>query len=576
MKYLSFIIAFVLMLTSCTSEYFSSPTYNRVSIVGNLSVPFYNDQSRAVNSGYLEDGSIISFYSSGGLFADNLLLTYNNGRWNPPTELQWSAEPSDANITAYYPQISEQEFSFYENDGRLKDFLFTTCNIKYGNPVVLQFNHLFSQLVFQVTPILNRRLKNISFTPSISISSINFKKVQLTYTADNLHTTTFTKQESGIYTLIVPPASDMSVDITLETSDGNYTAQVTTSTFQQGHQYNYHLKSDYTCGINTAEDFIAFTYLINGKEYAGRTLEEFGSAVNGRMVYYLLNDIHFTSEDCNRLQSIGHYDPQNLNNMGFKDCLDGQNFSLYNLQLSSKEDMDSYALFSFVDTTGVIKNLNLINASFTGNHTCKYEALLIGRNNGTITGCHIKGNNTFTEVTDNKVGGMVGINRGYIINCSSENIEFQHSNGKAGGIVYSNYGKILNCYTSGCNFLHTISGAGICYTMEPQSEMKNCYAYKTSGYSPKKKYGSLANITNHSIIECGLYCDDNVKAVYSNYQTTPKQIYSYDASTLQTEDGTPAIDILNNWIENNAILYPQHTFYNWVTGDIPPITLQQP
>lgn len=130
MKYLSFIIAFVLMLTSCTSEYFSSPTYNRVSIVGNLSVPFYNEQSRAVNSGYLEDGSIISFYSSGGLFADNLLLTYNNGRWNPPTELQWSTEPSEANITAYYPQISEQEFSFYENDGRLKDFLFTTCNIK--------------------------------------------------------------------------------------------------------------------------------------------------------------------------------------------------------------------------------------------------------------------------------------------------------------------------------------------------------------------------------------------------------------------------------------------------------------
>lgn len=67
---------------------------------------------------------------------------------------------------------------------------------------------------------------------------------------------------------------------------------------------------------------------------------------------------------------------------------------------------------------------------------------------------------------------MVGINKGCIINCSSENIEFQHPNGNAAGVSYSNYGKILNCYTSGCNFLHTQYGAGICYTMEPQSEIK--------------------------------------------------------------------------------------------------------
>ena len=108
--------------------------------------------------------------------------------------------------------------------------------------------------------------------------------------------------------------------------------------------------------------------------------------------------------------------------MGFKDCLDGQNHALYNLYLTPKEDMDSYALFSCIDTTGIVKDLNIVNASFTGSHICKYEAILAGRNNGTIIGCHIKGNNTFVEMNDNKPGGMVGINKGCITKVSQVKI----------------------------------------------------------------------------------------------------------------------------------------------------------
>lgn len=576
MKYLSSVIVFFLMLTNCTSEYPSISHYTPVSIVGNIATPFCNKISRSSDNNFLKDGSIISFYSKGGLSADNLLLTYNSGRWHSSTELQWNSEPTDAYVAAYYPQISEQEPYFYENDGSLKDFLYSTANISYRNPVVLQFSHLFSQLVFQVAPTLNRHLKKISFTPSISINRIDFGKAQPIYTNENTHTTTFAKQENGIYTLIVPPAPDMSVAITLETSDGNYTAQLTSSTFQQGYQYKYNLKSDKECGISTAEDFIAFTHLINGEKYADRTLEEFGTSVNGIMVYYLLNDIHFTPEDCSRLQAIGHYDMKEYDDMGFKDCLDGQHYTLYGLQLSPKENINSYALFSFVDTTGIVKDLNLADASFSNSHTCKYEALLVGRNNGTITGCHIKGTNTFSGVSADQAGGIAGMNKGYIINCSAENIDFMLPNGGAAGVSFSNFGKILNCYTSGCNFLHTPSGAGICYTMEPKGEMKNCYSFKAAGYSPKKKFGSLIYMTNHSIIECGLYCDNNVKAIFSAYQTSPKKIYKYDETTLQTDDGTPAIDILNNWIEDNASLYPQCTFQNWVTGDMPPIILQHP
>lgn len=37
-----------------------------------------------------------------------------------------------------------------------------------------------------------------------------------------------------------------------------------------------------------------------------------------------------------------------------------------------------------------------------------------------------------------------------------------------------------------CDFTNTLSSGGICYTMEPRSEMKNCYTYKTIGYPSKR------------------------------------------------------------------------------------------
>ena len=54
--------------------------------------------------------------------------------------------------------------------------------------------------------------------------------------------------------------------------------------------------------------------------------------------------------------------------------------------------MDSYALFSFVDTAGIIKDLNIENVSYSNaGYTCKYEAILTGRNNGTIQDVISKG-----------------------------------------------------------------------------------------------------------------------------------------------------------------------------------------
>lgn len=577
MKCLSTVITLLTVLSGCTSEKITEQAPNQVIITGKEYAAFGEKESRNSISGQLEDNSTISFYSRGGISAENIPLIYTNGVWNYTPELQWNTDQSDAVVSAYYPYMESDNFTVYEPDGKLKDILYYTGNTRYGSPITLKFSHLFSQLVFQVAPLINKQLQQIQFTPSVSIYTFDPFSAKMEYTEEHPHKQVFTKREDGVYTLLVPPASDMRVDISITTTKGTYTASVNPSDFQSGYQYNYNIKSSNEgCGISTAEDFIAFTYLINGEAYADRCLEEFGTSVNGKMTYYLSNDIYFTPEECTRLQSIGHYNQSGFENSGFTDCLDGQNHTLYGLQLGPESNMDSYALFSFVDTTGIIRDLHIADASyFNSNYTCKFEAILVGRNNGTITGCHIKGNNSFTGESVKQGGGIAGINKGCIINCSSENIEFQLPNAQASGVSFSNFGQLLNCYMASCDFTNTLSSGGICYTMEPRSEMKNCYTYKTIGYPSKKKYGSLVYKSNNCKIESGLYCDADVRGVYDTYQTTPKQIYTYDENTMTAENDTPVINILNNWISENAQLYPENTFYEWVEGDNPPIILER-
>lgn len=576
MKYISTIIILFTILNGCTSEKLSEQKLKQVIITGKEYAAFGEKESRNNVSGQLEENSIISFYSRGGISAENIPLTYTHGVWNYTSELQWNTDQSDAVVSAYYPYMENDNFTVYEPDGKLKDILYYTGNTRYGSPIILKFSHLFSQLVFHVDPLLNKQLQEIQFTPSVSVHTFNPFSAEMEYTEEHPYPQVFTKQENGIYTLLVPPAPEIRVDISITTEEETYTASVHSSAFQSGYRYNYNIKSSNDgCGISTAEDFIAFTYLINGEAYGDRCLEEFGTSVNGKMTYYLLNDIHFTPEECARLQSIGHYNQSGFENSGFTDCLDGQNHTLYELKLEPKSNMDSYALFSFVDTAGIIKDLNIENVSYSNaGYTCKYEAILTGRNNGTITGCHIKGNNSFTGESVKQAGGIAGINKGYVINCSAENIDFQLPNAQASGISFSNFGQLLNCYMASCDFTNTLSSGGICYTMEPRSEMKNCYTYKTIGYPSKKKYGSLVYKSNNCTIESGLYCDVDVRGVYDTYQTTPKQIYTYDENTMKAENDIPVIDILNNWISDNAQLYPEKIFYQWIKGDIPPIILE--
>lgn len=102
----------------------------------------------------------------------------------------------------------------------------------------------------------------------------------------------------------------------------------------------------------SAEDLIAFSLLINNKEYNGKSLSDFGITKDGVTTYRLLNDIELTDEDCKRMKPIG-MDGKTLE---YKDIFDGQGFSICNLTLPNTSSGKS-GLFGHTSENAMIKNL---------------------------------------------------------------------------------------------------------------------------------------------------------------------------------------------------------------------------
>ena len=77
--------------------------------------------------------------------------------------------------------------------------------------------------------------------------------------------------------------------------------------------------------------------------------------------------------------------------------------------------------------------------------------LLCGENRGLIDGCRVT-NSLFNTTKSTTSGGIAGINKGFIINCSVEQTEFSFEDGSYGGISNINMKGILNCFTEQCSY----------------------------------------------------------------------------------------------------------------------------
>ncbi len=142
----------------------------------------------------------------------------------------------------------------------------------------------------------------------------------------------------------------------------------------------------------------------------------------------------------------------------FSGSLDGQGYNITGLFINRSSE-DYVGLFGRINSSAVIKNVNLVNFSVYGDEEV---AGLIGYNDGgTVTNCSADGNTNVPGIYNDygyNIGGMIGHNTGTVKDC----YVYGNVNGTAddtGGLIGYNEGIVINC-TSYANATGDIEGGG--------------------------------------------------------------------------------------------------------------------
>lgn len=204
---------------------------------------------------------------------------------------------------------------------------------------------------------------------------------------------------------------------------------------------------------------------------------------------------------------------------------DGQGHTISGLRFSSDtQDSGPWGFFSGTETNSVIRNVGIVNSSFTGWFDV---GGVCGINSGTIENCYFTG----TVSGRQRVGGVCGSNNGTIKNCHNNGSVSSCSTGENnmyGGVCGMNYdsGTIENCYNTG-----TVSGSdvagGVCGANS--GTINNCY--NTGTVSCNGDYvGGVCYSNNGTITGCyntgavssngnsvGGVCVDNYRTITNCY-----------------------------------------------------------
>ena len=149
---------------------------------------------------------------------------------------------------------------------------------------------------------------------------------------------------------------------------------------------------------------------------------------------------------------------------------DGKNHTISGLYRYSVD----FAIFSELDTAGVVQNLGVIDYLFGGNTFLSKIAGIVCDNNGNVTNCYVVG----VVSGGNNIGGVVAVNYGSITNCYNAGVV--SGTMLVGGVVgRSNSGNVTNCYNIG-----NVSGnsyVGGVVGNRNEGNVTNCYYLDTCG-----------------------------------------------------------------------------------------------
>ena len=544
-----FFIFCISLLMGCVSEPIVPDT---TPIIGNIST---RGNSYSENS--LPVGSTALFNTSGDIIIQNQLFTFDGNYWKGEEDIPWTGTCTSTNLTALHPGkngeylITEQPYV----NNELIDVLIAQATITNESKIDLDFKHLFSMLTIHIQSPLKDAVTEISLTaPKVTKVNAN-GSLEISGT----HTTTPTINTEGNYTFIIPYLEDCALTLTFTLNDQDTPISYPlTHTFLSGYKYECNVTDKKKPGIYSAEDLIEFSRIYN----QGGNLSKFGEKQdNEKMTFYLLTDIDFSDINSYDLLPIG-------NNTTFTDIFDGQGHSIKNLIIPDKKtninvETEYSGLFGFIGREGIVKNLNIINASTVNDQTCKRVGGIASRNEGIIQDCSVQ-NSILKSASGGYVGGICAIlvSGSYIINCKSiNNTITASSESQVGGIIGGHCGKILNCYTYD-NSLIVNSGSytgGIVGSVSTTEtlEIANCYV---KNLRVNENQGAIIGTSQKKqfIFDNVFYNGGNIIA---NKETTYENVQKYQNFSV---DNKHISILLNEWIENTGKnKYQELTFKNW-------------
>lgn len=542
----------------CVPDYNNSPTANELIIYGQQINDYCSSNKSRVQS-YLEEGSKASFFSRGNIEADGNILTLNESVWKNNEPLTYNETQDQSQISVYCPPLPNQPASWHQANGQLLDLLVSQTTCHSGKPIKLNFSHLFSKLIFQLDNELNKHLQTLTCSIIPDIATIEPFEASIITNNKQSYSLTFHADKANKYSILVPPVQDITLNIKIETTDGRkFEKELSTITCEKGTAYLYQIKEKGNAiGIYTAEDFIAFSYLINKRPYQKRSLKEFGSTKDGVTTYYLRDNISFTDDQRKRIQQCIQED-QDPNS--FNEIFDGMGHQLENLLIKQAGPTFS-ALFPNLGETGVIKNLTLKKVELYRESYNSGLGILSCQSKGLIDNCHVINAQIYSESTC--AAAICTYNAGTIMNSSAKSITFKSNNGanydlEFGGITEHNLGKILNSYASQIKCdnekQHRNASSALCQVND--GIISNCY---TDLYDPK-----LSPI-----------CCSNKNTINYCYNTSAEKTRNIVSG--QTLSNKELVARLNKWIINKAPkLYQNYTFLHWKIASNSIVTFDYP
>jgi len=230
-----------------------------------------------------------------------------------------------------------------------------------------------------------------------------------------------------------------------------------------GSDYKVTLKdadSDGYYDIGNADELNAFTTLVND----GNT------SLNAELTADIFMNKGVIDEENSSIESSSTPIGSEMN--PYTGIFDGNNHVVSGF--NSRSSLECDGLFCCVGEGGVVKNTGVIN-SYLGAGYQKVGAV-VGINKGTVTNCY--NDNSTLRSNSGVMGGVVGLNEGTVANCYS--IGDVRGREYIGGVVGYNAGVITNCYNTG-----TVDGGRYVGGMVGLNEgtITNCYYLDTCGAS---------------------------------------------------------------------------------------------